>query len=92
MKKILYNVIIVLFIFSTITKAQSQNLASQRQVALFTDNLDRYNTNSIYNPSNPENYDGTPYYTDNFILGNVYLENEVILSNVALRYNAIEMK
>jgi hypothetical protein len=89
MKKILYNVIIVLFIFSTITKGQSQNLASQRQVALFTDNLDRNNTNSIYNPSNPENYDGTPYYTDNFILGNVYLENEVILSNVALRYNAI---
>lgn len=89
MNKILYNVIIFLFIFSSITKAQSQNLATQRQVALFTDNLDRNNTNSIYNPSNPENYDGTPYYTDNFILGNVYLENEVILSNVALRYNAI---
>ena len=43
MKKILYHVIIFLFIFSPITTAQSQNLASQRQVALFTDNLDRNN-------------------------------------------------
>ena len=68
MKKILYHVIIFLFIFSPISKAQSQNLASQRQVALFTDNLDRNNTNSIYNPSNPENYDGTPYYTRQFYI------------------------
>jgi len=87
MKKILYNTIIFLFIGCSF--AMAQNLASQRQVALFTNHVDKYDTSSLYDPSIPESYEGTPYYLDNFLLGNVYLENEVILGNVALRYNAI---
>jgi hypothetical protein len=87
MKKTLYNTIIFLFIGYSF--AIAQNLASQRQVELFTNHVDKYDTSNIYDPANPEDYKGTPYYLDNFLLGNVYLENEVILSNVALRYNAI---
>ena len=87
MKKILYNTIIFLFIGYSF--AIAQNINSQRQTELFVRNADKYDTSSLYDPSIPESYEGTPYYLDNFLLGNVYLENEVILGNVALRYNAI---
>jgi hypothetical protein len=87
MKKIIYNTIIFLFIACSFASAQNRNL--QRQTEWFVYNADVYDTRSIYDPANPENYEGTPYYLDNFLLGNVYLENEVILSNAALRYNAV---
>ena len=87
MKKTLYNTIIFLFIGYSF--AIAQNINSQRQTELFVRNADKYDTSTIYDPANPENYKGTPYHSDNFLTGNVYIENEIILSNVALRYNAI---
>ena len=87
MKKTLYNTIIFLFIGYSF--AIAQNINSQRQTELFVRNADKYDTSTIYDPANPENYKGTPYHSDNFLTGNVYIENELILSNVALRYNAI---
>lgn len=87
MKKTLYNTIIFLFIGYSF--AIAQNINSQRQTELFARNAYKYDTSTIYDPANPENYKGTPYHSDNFLTGNVYIENEIILSNVALRYNAI---
>jgi hypothetical protein len=87
MKKTLYNTIIFLFIGYSFAIAQNRN--TQRQTELFVSNSDKYDTSNLYDPTNPENYEGTPYYSDTFLLGNVYIENEMILSNVALRYNAI---
>ena len=87
MKKTLYNTIIFLFIGYSF--AIAQNINSQRQTELFARNAYKYDTSTIYDPANPENYKGTPYHSDNFLTGNVYIENELILSNVALRYNAI---
>ena len=87
MKKLFYNTIILLFLGCSLTFAQ--NRVTQRQTELFVYNADVFDTKSIYDPANQENYEVTPYYLDNFLLGNVYLDNEVILSNAALRYNAI---
>jgi len=87
MKKTLYNTIIFLFIGYSF--AIAQNINSQRQTELFARNAYKYDTSNLYDPANPENYKGTPYHSDNFLTGNVYIENELILSNVALRYNAI---
>mgnify|MGYP002628136586 FL=1 len=87
MKKIIYNTILLLVIGCSFATAQNRN--SQRQTEWFVYNADRYDTKRIYDPAAPENYEGTPYYLDDFLLGNVYLENEVILSNAALRYNAV---
>jgi len=87
MKKTLYNTIIFLFIGYSFAIAQNRN--TQRQTELFARNAYKYDTSNLYDPANPENYKGTPYHSDNFLTGNVYIENEMILSNVALRYNAI---
>lgn len=87
MKKIIYNTLIFLIIGCSFATAQNRDL--QRRTDWFVYNADAHDTRSIYDPATPENYEGTPYYQDNFLLGNVYLDNEVILSNAALRYNAI---
>jgi len=87
MKKIIYNTIIFLFVGCSFAIAQNRNL--QRQTEWFVYHANVYDTRSIYDPVSPENYEGTPYYLENFLLGNVYLENEVVLSNGALRYNAV---
>jgi len=32
-------------------------------------------------------YDGSPYYSDTFLLGNIYINDELTKSDVAMRYN-----
>jgi len=76
---------ILLFMgFSTLT---AQSLTVQRKVNQFTEYVDRFNTNEIYDFSDPSAYEGTPYHNTSFLLGNVYVNNEINASNVALRYN-----
>ena len=87
MKKIIYNTLILLIIGCSIASAQNRNL--QKQTDRFVWNADAFSSKSIYDPATPELYDGTPYYQESFLLGNVFLENELLLSNAALRYNAI---
>ena len=87
MKKIIYNTLIILIIGCSFASAQNRNL--QRQTDWFVYNANAHDTRSIYDPATPERYEGTPYYQDNFLIGSIYLDNELLLSNAALRYNAI---
>ena len=87
MKKIINNTLIVIYFACSIGFAQ--NRKTQFATEVFVYSADRFDTRSLYDAATPENYDGTPYYVNDFLLGDVYLENEIILSNGALRYNAI---
>ena len=87
MKKIINNSLIIIYFACSIGFAQ--NRKTQFATELFVYSADRYDTRSLYDPATPENYEGTPYHVNDFLLGDVYLENEIILSNGALRYNAI---
>ena len=89
MKKIITNILIVVYFSCSISFVQAQNRKTQFATELFVYSADVYDTRNLYDPATPENYDGTPYYVNDFLLGNVYLENEMILSNGALRYNAV---
>ena len=87
MKKIINNTLIVIYFACSIGFAQ--NRKTQFATEVFVYSADRFDTRSLYDAATPENYDGTPYYVNDFLLGDVYLENEIILSNGALRYNAV---
>ena len=89
MKKIITNTLIVVYFSCSICFVQAQNRKTQFATELFVYSADVYDTRNLYDPATPENYDGTPYYVNDFLLGNVYLEDEMILSNGALRYNAV---
>ncbi len=65
----------------------SQNLATQRKTNQFTEHIDRFNENDIYDIKDPSTYEGTPYNNYNFLIGNVYLNNEIISKGIGLRYN-----
>jgi len=67
----------------------AQNRALQRTTEQFIYNADVYDTRNIFDPEEPQNYDGTPYYNEMFLLGSIYYENELLDRNVALRYNAL---
>ena len=85
MKKTISISVILLFIgFSTLT---AQSLTVQRKVNQFTEYVDRFNTNDIYDFNDPDSYDGTPYYHPEYLSGNIYINNELSAENVALRYN-----
>ena len=87
MKKIINNTLIVIYFACSIGFAQ--NRKTQFATEVFVYSADRFDTRSLYDAATPENYDGTPYYVNDFLLGDVYLENEIILSDGALRYNAV---
>ena len=87
MKKIINSTLIVIYFACSISFAQ--NRKTQFATEVFVYSADVYDTRNLYDPATPENYDGTPYYVNDFLLGDVYLENEMILSNGALRYNAV---
>ena len=87
MKKIINSTLIVIYFACSVGFAQ--NRKTQFATEVFVYSADVYDTRNLYDPATPENYDGTPYYVNDFLLGDVYLENEMILSNGALRYNAV---
>lgn len=87
MKKIINNTLIVIYFVCSIGFSQNRN--TQFKTELFVYSADVFDTRNLYDPATPENYDGTPYYVNDFLLGDVYLENEIIISNGALRYNAV---
>ena len=87
MKKIINSTLIVIYFACSVGFAQ--NRKTQFATEVFVYSADVYDTRNLYDPATPENYDGSPYYVNDFLLGDVYLENEMILSNGALRYNAV---
>lgn len=71
--------ILLLFVVS----AYAQDRQLQRETDRFVYRMsERYNS-----PDFVETYDGTPYNSENFLLGNVYIKKELTKSNVAMRYN-----
>jgi len=77
-------VLIVLFI--------SHNSASQVNARRMTSELYRADEYIKYRDqtmsySLPKDYHGSPYFNDNFVLGNVYKGNELLAEDIPLRYN-----
>ena len=77
-------VLIVLFI--------SHNSASQVNTRRMTSELYRADEYIKYRDktmsySLPKDYHGSPYFNDNFVLGNVYKGNELLAEDIPLRYN-----
>ncbi|MGV6828263.1 MAG: hypothetical protein ACWA45_02555 [Flavobacteriales bacterium] len=61
----------------------AQNRKLQRQTEQFFDTMGlRY-----VQPDFLENFDGSPYYSPKFLLGNVYINGELTASNLPMRYN-----
>ena len=87
MKKIINSTILFIYLANSIGFAQNRN--TQFATEVFINNADIYDTGSLYDSTTPENYVGTPYYLNDFLLGDVFLENKLILGKGALRYNAI---
>jgi len=80
-------IILITVILMAATPLFAQNLVTQRKVAFFTEYVDRFNTNEIYDINAPGAYQGSPYYNNSFLLGNVYYNNKLLQKNIALRYN-----
>jgi len=86
-------VLIVLFI--------SHNSASQVNARRMTSELYRADEYIKYRDqtmsySLPKDYHGSPYFNDNFVVGNIYNWNELLMEDIPLRYhifsNEIEVK
>ncbi len=75
-------IILTLLLLVTVT-FYAQNRKLQRQTELFIETMDR----NYVAPDFVETYDGTPYNSTTFLLGNVYINKELTKSDVAMRYN-----
>lgn len=80
MKKTFY-ICSLLLLFMVSVTAQNRNL--QRITDVFFDTMGRNFTALDF----LENFEGSPYQSTKFLLGNVYINGEVTASNLPLRYN-----
>jgi len=85
LNKIIF-VSVLTLIFGSFTLV-SQNLGTQRKLNQFTEYLDRFNENDIYNKDDPSTYKGSPFANPSYLLGNVYQDDKLISKGIALRYN-----
>ncbi len=79
--------VFLFIIFIAPLLSYSQSVGLQQETNVFTENVDLYNNNNIYQYKIPDEYQGTPYYHNSFLLGNVYMNGKLIENNVSLRYN-----
>ncbi len=81
MKKKIFITLSFLLIGSAFINAQDRKLQLQTEQFIYT--------NDVYYvaPDFVETYDGSPYNSDTFLLGNVYINKELTRSDVAMRYN-----
>lgn len=87
MKKLI-TITALIFAFG-LSSLTAQNRQLQRETDRFVYSADIYDTRNIFDPEDPQSYDGTPYYKQSFLMGNIYFENELLDRNVPLRYNAL---
>ncbi len=66
--------------------AQLTTMKAQRHAEVFLEYTDRHSSSDVYLE---DQYTGTPYNNPIFLLGTVYENNKIIVSNYAMRYNAI---
>ncbi len=81
MKKKIFITISLLLIGFSNGYAQNRNL--QQQTDLFIETMDR----NYVSPDFVDTYNGTPYNSETFLLGNIYINKELTKSDVAMRYN-----
>ncbi len=77
------NLILTCFCFLTVIGLYAQNRQLQRETDRFVWRMsERYVA-----PDFVDSYEGTPYNSDTFLLGNIYINKELTKSDVAMRYN-----
>jgi len=79
-KKYLFTLSFLLFGIISIN-AQNRNLQLETERFIYTKGAKYVAPDFIFT------YDGSPYNSDTFLLGNVYINNELTKSDVAMRYN-----
>ena len=75
-------IVLSLLLIGTIS-IYAQNQKLQRQTEYFVENMSR----NYVAPDFVDTYDGSPYNSATFLLGNVYINKKLTKSDVALRYN-----
>ncbi|QIE60166.1 hypothetical protein G5B37_11520 [Rasiella rasia] len=78
----------LLLFFSGNMMAQT-TFGSEFTAALFQVDEHIKRQDKFINYEDTKSYTGTPYNHPSYLLGNVYNNNELLASNVALRYNAV---
>ena len=81
MKKKILITLSFLFIGSSFIYAQNRTI--QLETEFFVNSMDR----NYVAPDFVGKYDGSPYNSNTFLLGNIYINNELTKSDVAMRYN-----
>jgi hypothetical protein len=77
---------LLIFTFSLLLTLTSFNAAAQMDSGEET--VRYFSNRPIKKYSKAQNYTGSPYENEKFVLGNVYSGDKLLASNVALRYNA----
>ena len=85
MKKTVITLLAALGIFTL--SAQTTSLGVQRKVQVFMEHVERIGSDNMVFLE--DEYNGSPYSNPIFLLGNVYKLDKVVVSNYALRYNAM---
>ena len=91
MKKLV--VIVLFFCFTLSAFSQTvNNVYANRQFASDLFQMDEYikRQSKGVEYSETDTYTGTPYNNPNFLIGNIYKDNELWATNIAIRYNAME--
>lgn len=91
MKKLI--VIVLFFCFTLSAFSQTvNNVYANRQFASDLFQMDEYikRQKKGVEYSETDTYTGTPYNNPNFLIGNIYKDNELWATNIAIRYNASE--
>lgn len=86
MKRISIILGISLILCSTTMIGQITTMKAQRHAEVFLEYAGRHGSDNSYLE---EEYTGTPYNNPIFLLGTIYEDNKAIVSNYALRYNAM---
>jgi hypothetical protein len=84
MKKTLFILLGTLGLFSLVGQNNNPN---NYIASVFIEHANRIGSNNL--DYLPDDYNGSPYNNPIFLLGTIYKNDEIVVSNYALRYNAI---
>jgi len=91
MKKLVLIVLCVSFTVSAFSQTVN-NVYANRQFASDLFQMDEYikRQKKGVEFTETDTYTGTPYNNPNYLIGNIYKDNELWATNIAIRYNAME--
>ncbi len=77
----------IFFTFGLIFVVSAKSFAQHKKLQPQTDLIVETTDKNFVSPDFVEAYDGTPYNSTTFLLGNLYINDKISATDVALRYN-----